>query len=159
MRYITHLRSVTQSLRGKVPYVLLKISSVMPALPEERHSLFDHAAYAEAIRLFNAGRYFDCHETLEPLWLAATEETRMFFHALIQLAAALHHWQNSNRKGAHSVGARALKKFRRLPPSLHGINISRLLEQTELFFREFPARHEPATIRPVSPPQILIENP
>ena len=48
-------------------------------------------ALAQAIAQFNAAEFFDCHETLEPLWLSAAGDERIFFHALIQAAIALCH--------------------------------------------------------------------
>jgi Domain of unknown function (DUF309) len=36
--------------------------------------------------LFNAGKYFECHEVLEEIWLNSQGVEREFFHALIQMA-------------------------------------------------------------------------
>jgi predicted metal-dependent hydrolase len=72
-------------------------------------------AFAQAIARFNARDFFACHETLEPLWLAATGDERTFLHAFIQLAVALHHHQHGNLKGARSVAQRALQKLNSLP--------------------------------------------
>ena len=93
------------------------------------------AALQRAITQFNAGEFFDCHETLEPLWLAASGEERAFLHAFIQLAAALHHHQRGNRRGAHSVSQRALQKLNSLP--LHPL--SHLNEMLNAFFAALPA--------------------
>lgn len=78
----------------------------MSELPEE---------FARGVELFNDGKFFECHEVLEVVWLKAEGDEREFLHALIQAAAALHHFQRGNLKGARSVGRRAIQKLVKLP--------------------------------------------
>jgi hypothetical protein len=92
------------------------------------------AAYLRGIELFNAGEFFACHEALEPLWLAARGEERAFLHALIQAAAALHHWQRGNLKGAASVFARAKQGLATMPARMMGIQTGQLTRELETFF-------------------------
>ena len=72
-------------------------------------------AYLRGAALFNAGKFFECHEAWEEIWLRAKGEEREFLHAMIQAAAALHHFRQGNLKGAQSVGARAIEKLSLLP--------------------------------------------
>ncbi len=53
-----------------------------------------------AIRQFNSGQWYECHETLEALWLEEPGEVRDFYQGLVQIAIALHHWRNGNFNGA-----------------------------------------------------------
>src|SRR5665213_1163472 len=55
-----------------------------PEHPESSHE------YLEAIDLFNAGYYWEAHETWEGLWIAAKREGLLadFIKGLIKLAAA-----------------------------------------------------------------------
>ncbi|MDQ3010628.1 MAG: DUF309 domain-containing protein [Acidobacteriota bacterium] len=71
--------------------------------------------YLRGAALFNAGKFFECHEAWEEIWLKAEGEEREFLHAMIQAAAALHHLQRGNLKGAQSLGTRAIEKLNRLP--------------------------------------------
>jgi predicted metal-dependent hydrolase len=75
-------------------------------LPEE---------FQRGVALFNAGKFFECHEVWEVIWMNAGGEQRQFLHAMIQAAAALHHLQRGNLKGARSVGRRAIETLGRLP--------------------------------------------
>lgn len=96
----------------------------MTALPEE---------FLRGIELFNTGRYFECHEVWEGIWLRAEGEDREFLHAMIQAAASLHHLQRGNFSGARSVGKRAAGKLKKLPAVMMGLDTSefrQLLEQT-----------------------------
>lgn len=53
-----------------------------------------------AIRQFNNRDWFECHETLEELWVVESGEVRDFLQGFIQIAVALHHWRNNNHGGA-----------------------------------------------------------
>ena len=57
----------------------------------------------QGIREFNSGQWFECHETVEDLWIGSEGEIRDFYQGLIQLAVALHHWRNGNFGGALSL--------------------------------------------------------
>jgi predicted metal-dependent hydrolase len=57
----------------------------------------------QAIREFNHREWFECHETVEDLWIGETGEVRDFYQGIIQIAVALHHWQNGNFGGAISL--------------------------------------------------------
>lgn len=86
------------------------------------------------IALFNRGEYFDCHEVLESLWQSAPEPERSFLHALIQVAAALHHAQRGNHKGARSVWQRARAKLVTLPERMMQVETAALINQMDDFF-------------------------
>jgi predicted metal-dependent hydrolase len=57
----------------------------------------------QGIREFNTREWFECHETVEDLWIGAEGETRDFYQGIIQIAVALHHWRNGNFGGAVSL--------------------------------------------------------
>lgn len=57
----------------------------------------------QGIREFNRGDWFECHETVEDLWIGEVGEVRDFYQGLIQIAVALHHWRNGNFGGAVSL--------------------------------------------------------
>lgn len=99
----------------------------MPDLPEE---------FLRGVELFNNGEFFECHEVLEVIWLKAEADERDFLHALIQVAAALHHAQCGNLKGARSVGRRAIDKLNRLPPMMMQMDTVELGASLEKFLTE-----------------------
>lgn len=74
-----------------------------------------------AVRQFNEGRYWDCHEALEDLWRETPYPLRFFHHALIKSAVGFHHLSRRNRNGARvklSDAARLLSLFQ---PEILGI--------------------------------------
>ena len=79
--------------------------------------------FLRGVELFNAGKFFECHEAWEVIWLAADGEEREFLHAMIQAAAALHHLQGGNLKGARSVAGRAIEKLGHCPAMMMRLDV------------------------------------
>jgi predicted metal-dependent hydrolase len=94
------------------------------------------AAYLRGIEQFNAGEFFACHETLEELWQQSAGEQRTFLHALIQAAAALHHYQRGNLKGARSLHQRAQQKLQSLPAVMLQLDTQTLAAALQDFFSQ-----------------------
>ena len=90
--------------------------------------------YLEGIRSFNAGNYFEAHETWEEIWVRASGEARLFLQMLIQAAVCLHHYERGNRRGALGLYQRVLEKISRLPGVYMSLDVSRFAEQFKTFF-------------------------
>ena len=56
-----------------------------------------------AISQFNNSDWFECHETLEGLWMGEQGEMRSFYQGVLQISVAMHHWTNGNFTGAMSL--------------------------------------------------------
>jgi hypothetical protein len=64
------------------------------------------------IELFNQKLYWECHEALEELWLEDRQDyARYVYWAVIQVAAAMVHYQNNNLEGARSLIKKSKNKF------------------------------------------------
>ncbi len=105
---------------------------------------------ADAVRLaieqFNAGQFWECHETLEDHWGAEQGPLREFLHGFIQIAAGFVHVQRLNWPGAIrmlSEGAAKLEPFR---PSCMGLDVAALLDEVAVWRREL-ARLGPMQMR------------
>ncbi len=83
-------------------------------------------AWREAQALWRAGRYWEVHEALEPLWQRAQGPERAFLQGVILLAAALHKARTSPTGGRRNY-AKALKHLAPLPDVFHGVQV-RVLE-------------------------------
>ena len=64
----------------------------------------------EGIERFNAGRFYDAHESWEEVWRSTTPEPKDLFQGLVQIAAGMHHVLD---RGAPEPGRRVLGKGRR----------------------------------------------
>jgi uncharacterized protein len=60
-------------------------------------------AFLQGVGLFNAGRFFEAHEEWERLWLSSKEPAKSFLQGMIQIAAAFHHYDRGNLRGAKSL--------------------------------------------------------
>jgi predicted metal-dependent hydrolase len=96
--------------------------------PSEEGILRDRrlAAY---VRLFNDERFFEAHEVLEDLWLAAPEDFRDGLQGLVQIAVALEHHRRGNRAGARTVLERARRRLAGAAGRLFGIDLDSLVRE------------------------------
>ena len=85
----------------------------------------------QAIQEFNDRQWFECHETLEDLWVAEEGELRQFYQGLIKVAAALHHWRNNNFVGALSMLKGGAEHLIRVSECCQGVNVSDLIAASD----------------------------
>jgi predicted metal-dependent hydrolase len=89
-----------------------------PVLGPEERVLFE-----QGVAEFNAGLFFECHESLEELWNGVRGPTRDFFQGLIQVSVAFHHLDRGNPAGASSTLTRALKRLAAYPDRYYGFEL------------------------------------
>jgi len=87
----------------------------------------DNDEFCRAIEEFNGGRYFECHDTLEALWVLASGEERRFLQGLIQVSVGFYHFFNANPSGALSQWGKGTGKLREFAPAYAGIDLDPLL--------------------------------
>jgi uncharacterized protein len=90
--------------------------------------------FAEGIRLFNRGEFFEAHEVWEQAWKAAEGAERIFYQGIIQAAAALLHIQRGNYVGAISVYLRACQKLDQFPALSMGIELGQFRSEMAQYF-------------------------
>lgn len=66
----------------------------------------DDALFAEAREMFNAERYWECHEILEGIWRTRQGEEKRLLQGIILVCAAFVHQQ----KGEHAVAVGVLRR-------------------------------------------------
>ena len=82
---------------------------------------------AKAIHEFNAGEFFDQHETLELLWRATPDEIRHLYEGILQIGVGMHHLlKKSNFHGAAVKLDHGIRLLEAFPPVCHGVDIARL---------------------------------
>jgi uncharacterized protein len=109
-------------------------------------------AWLETIALFEAGRYWDAHEVLEPWWLGAEGAPRVFAAGTILLCAALHKARSmGSARGGRRNYAKALRHLAILPDHFAGTDVR------ELEARVHAALRDPT--RPTLWPHVALEAP
>ncbi|MCK6594105.1 MAG: DUF309 domain-containing protein [Bacteriovoracaceae bacterium] len=71
------------------------------------------AIVRRGVELFNAQKYWECHEDLEHHWLEEPGPLRNVYWAIIQVAAAMIHYRDGNLTGARGLIFKAKQKFDR----------------------------------------------
>lgn len=82
---------------------------------------------------FNRGDWFECHETLEDLWVGTEGEIRDFYQGLLQIAVALHHWRNGNFGGAVSLLISGAGYLRRVRATCQRIEVEAMVADADCF--------------------------
>jgi len=90
--------------------------------------------FQEGIELFNAGRFFECHEAWEQVWNRSHGDEKVAIQGLIQAAVAILHLERGNREGAESLYAKARAKLDPLGEEFRGIAIAELRDSLREFF-------------------------
>lgn len=85
-------------------------------------------ALEEAVKLFDAERFWESHETLEPVWRTSSNIDRKLFHGLILTAAAFVHLQKGDEKGFESILRRAKAEFNVDVKRWMGFDIGKVLK-------------------------------
>ena len=90
------------------------------------------ARLREGIRLFNAGRYFESHESLEDFYLSAEEKHKPFLEGLIQLAAACRIFREFGEiKGPVRMVYQAIIRLENYQPAYLKVRVKDLIQEME----------------------------
>lgn len=85
------------------------------------------AQLRKGIKEFNRGDYFECHETLEDVWMLETGEDKRFYQGLIQLSVGFFHLLNRNLRGAESQWEKGMAKLTDYDDDHLGVNLKMLV--------------------------------
>ncbi len=88
-----------------------------PAPPELIHG----------IEQFNAGEFFEQHETLELLWRDTRAPVRGLYHGILQVGVGFHHWRNGNFHGATTLLEEGIERLRAFAPRCQGVDVNGLI--------------------------------
>lgn len=86
-------------------------------------------ALAQAVRCWDAGRYFEAHELLEHVWHHAPANERLFWQGVIQVAVVHVLGQRGRPDGVQRMAAKARAKLAEHPGVHHGIDVDALRRQ------------------------------
>lgn len=87
----------------------------------------------QAFGEFNRGDWYDCHETLEDLWIGSEDEPRWFYQGMLQIAVALLHWRNGNYNGSVSLLDSGMNYLKRVSAVCQRIEVATLVAETAVF--------------------------
>lgn len=97
--------------------------------------------FLKGIDEFNHGLYFECHETLEEIWLEERGEDREFYQGIIQIAAGYFKWEQGVMRGAIKLWRAGLAKIEVYPPDHLGIELARFVDGVRKNLAEIEAAY------------------
>lgn len=97
-----------------------------PPRPTRRCGEAPPAALVRAAEQFNAGHYWETHETLEELWRHEEDPVRSLYQGILLLAVGLHHLLRGNYHGATTKLEAGLERLEPYAPLCQGVDVARL---------------------------------
>ncbi len=114
----------------------------------------DRQIVEDGVALFNAGRFWHCHEALEKVWLRESGDTKTVLQGVILIAAAFHHQSKRHRQGMLSTMQRGFDRLDKLD-NVYGIDVMSLRATVRRILNEI--EKGPEAWLKVVPPQISQE--
>lgn len=112
---------------------------------------------AKGIDEFNQRLFFECHETLEEIWLEEHGEDRLFYQGLIQVAAGYLKWEQGVLIGAIKLWRAGLEKLETYPAIHLGVDLASLIGATNKNLKIVEHAYEQTASAPdVSVPRISL---
>jgi uncharacterized protein len=108
----------------------------------------DDPRFLKGIDEFNQGLFFECHETLEEIWLEEHGEERRFYQGIIQIAAGYFKWEQGVPAGAIKLWRSGLDKLEPYAPAYLGINVESFLVAVKENLFELEAVRQKGEERP-----------
>jgi predicted metal-dependent hydrolase len=76
---------------------------------------------------FNRGEFFECHETLEELWMADRRPIRRLYQGILQIGVAFHHLRAGRHRPVVTLLKRGSNYLEPFAPLCMGVDVSALL--------------------------------
>jgi hypothetical protein len=102
----------------------------------------DDPRFLKGIEEFNQGLFFECHETLEEIWLEEHGEERKFYQGIIQIAAGYFKLEQGVPAGAIKLWHTGLEKLEPYVPVYLGVNLEPFVRAVKENLTELKAFHE-----------------
>ncbi|MBF2056306.1 MAG: DUF309 domain-containing protein [Cyanobacterium sp. T60_A2020_053] len=84
----------------------------------------------EAVKQFNEREFYACHDTLEALWMEASEPDKTFYQGVLQVAVGCYHLSHNNWRGALVLWGEGIRKLVDYEPSYYDLDITTLTDCT-----------------------------
>ena len=89
---------------------------------------------------FNAGRYWECHETLEEIWRVEPDPVRYLYQGILQVGVGFYHLRRGNYRGAVNKLRSGLAYLAPSAPACLGVDVARLRAEAGAILAALEAR-------------------
>ncbi|MGH2414140.1 MAG: DUF309 domain-containing protein [Microcystaceae cyanobacterium] len=87
-------------------------------------------AFWQGIEEFNQCQFYACHDTLEALWMEATELDKNFYQGILQIAVGCYHLGNHNWRGAVILLGEGVKRLSSYQPNYESVDVTLLVSES-----------------------------
>jgi predicted metal-dependent hydrolase len=88
---------------------------------------------------FNHQLYFECHETLESIWIREPDSVRYLYQGILLVGVGFYHWRRGNWRGAVAKLRQGADKLQWFRPVCMTVDVERLIRESEGLRRELEA--------------------
>ncbi|MGK7895062.1 MAG: DUF309 domain-containing protein [Xenococcus sp. (in: cyanobacteria)] len=92
-------------------------------------------SFVQGIEQFNQQQFYQCHDTLEAIWIEAAELDKRFYQVILQIAVACHHLSELNWRGAVILLGEGIRRLHDYQPDYQDIDVSQLLIESDLLLQ------------------------
>ena len=90
----------------------------------------ESSEFWQGIEQFNQEEFYDCHDTLEAIWMDAIATEKNFYQGILQIAVACYHLGNYNWRGTVTLLGEGVRRLSYFQPSYANIDVSALVSQS-----------------------------
>ncbi|ACK65578.1 protein of unknown function DUF309 [Rippkaea orientalis PCC 8801] len=87
--------------------------------------------FLQGVEQFNHQQFYDCHDTLEALWMEAIEPDKQFYQGILQIAVGCYHLSHHNWRGAVILLGEGVRRLSDYQPDYQGIDVTDLIEKSQ----------------------------
>jgi hypothetical protein len=118
----------SDSVLASLPLALPANSEYNPSMSSDPCCEQPPPEMAVAIKEFNLGLFFECHETLEDLWMAEPRPIRHFYQGILQIGVAFHHLKRARYRPVCTLLTRGAGYLEPFAPACMGVDVAHLRE-------------------------------
>lgn len=85
-------------------------------------------AFWQGVEEFNQGQYYACHDTLEALWMEATDPPKSLYQGFLQVSVACYHLGNKNWQGAVILLGEGIGRLHSYEPEFAGLDVETFVD-------------------------------
>ena len=87
-------------------------------------------SFWQGVFQFNQQEFYPCHDTLEALWMEASDPDRDFYQGILQIAVGCYHLSNLNWRGAVILLGEGIRRLNPYQPHWQSIDVAQLVAES-----------------------------